>query len=144
MRKYGEFIGRTTQAVAAGEWVHVHNLETTRVMAAGRNRPGMSLRKCPLNCRCCGDVRCCVGENPLYDESRDRIFWIDVRGTPAIHAISLPNGAQASWPMREDIGSIALAGDNRLLVALRSGFAWFDCTTGDGDAASSIPSRNCP
>ncbi|QOS13742.1 SAF domain protein (plasmid) [Haloferax gibbonsii] len=30
VRKYGEVIGRTTEAVAAGEWVHTHNCESTR------------------------------------------------------------------------------------------------------------------
>mgnify|MGYP006273177403 CR=1 FL=1 len=30
VRKYGEVIGRTTRDVAAGEWVHTHNCESTR------------------------------------------------------------------------------------------------------------------
>lgn len=30
VRKYGEVIGRTTVDVAAGEWVHTHNCESTR------------------------------------------------------------------------------------------------------------------
>ncbi|MFK5605082.1 UxaA family hydrolase [Haloferax volcanii] len=30
VRKYGEVIGRATEAVAAGEWVHTHNCESTR------------------------------------------------------------------------------------------------------------------
>lgn len=30
VRKYGEVIGRTTQDVAPGEWVHTHNVESTR------------------------------------------------------------------------------------------------------------------
>lgn len=28
--KYGEVIGRASQSIAAGEWVHVHNCESTR------------------------------------------------------------------------------------------------------------------
>lgn len=28
--KYGEVIGRASQPIAAGEWVHVHNCESTR------------------------------------------------------------------------------------------------------------------
>ena len=28
--KYGEVVGRTTRDVAAGEWVHTHNCESTR------------------------------------------------------------------------------------------------------------------
>ena len=30
VRKYGEVIGRATEAVDAGEWVHTHNCESTR------------------------------------------------------------------------------------------------------------------
>lgn len=30
VRKYGEVIGRTTAAIAPGEWVHTHNCESTR------------------------------------------------------------------------------------------------------------------
>jgi len=28
--KYGEIIGRATQNIAKGEWVHIHNVESTR------------------------------------------------------------------------------------------------------------------
>jgi altronate dehydratase small subunit len=30
IHKYGEVIGRATQPIAAGEWVHVHNVESIR------------------------------------------------------------------------------------------------------------------
>ena len=30
VRKYGEIIGRATESVASGEWVHTHNCESTR------------------------------------------------------------------------------------------------------------------
>lgn len=130
VRKYGEFIGRTTASVAAGEWVHVHNLASS-ARHDGRHEcawyEAAELSQMPL---AIGSPRCHVGENPLYDEGRGRLFWIDVRETPAIHAITLSTGAETTWPMREDIGSIALAGDDRLLVALRSGFAFFECGSG--------------
>lgn len=42
VRKYGEVIGRTTMAVEAGGWVHVHNLESLRARRepVPRPRPG--------------------------------------------------------------------------------------------------------
>lgn len=133
IRKYGEYIGRLTCAVPAGGWVHLHNLQTCAQHDA-------QLAPCweqaqdhapePASMTALGDARCTVGENPLYDQGRDRLYWIDVRETPAIHAIDLADGAPHTWPMSEDIGSIALAGDGRLLVALRSGFAYFDVSTG--------------
>ena len=30
IHKYGEVVGRATQPIAAGEWVHVHNVESIR------------------------------------------------------------------------------------------------------------------
>ncbi len=33
--KYGEVIGRATERIAAGEWVHVHNVESTRARPDG-------------------------------------------------------------------------------------------------------------
>ncbi len=129
VRKYGEFIGRTTASVAAGAWVHEHNLATSARHDGRHERAWYDAAEL-RGLQTVGSARCHVGENPLYDEARDRLFWIDVRGTPAIHAITLSTGAEMTWPMREDIGSIALAGDDRLLVALRSGFAFFDCSSG--------------
>jgi sugar lactone lactonase YvrE len=130
IRKYGEFIGRTTASVAAGEWVHVHNLSTSARHDGRHERAWYEAAESTVAPEAVGSPRCHVGENPLYDEARDRLFWIDVRETPAIHAIALSTGAEKTWPMREGIGSVALAGDDRLLVALRSGFAFFDCGSG--------------
>ncbi len=134
IRKYGELIGRTTQPIAAGAWVHDHNLETGAQHGRHGNRDGMAFYDAvePANVlQVLGNTRCHVGENPLYDETSDTLYWIDVRETPAIHRLELKAGRESTWPMREDIGSIGLTGEaNRLLAALRSGFAWFDCTTG--------------
>ena len=130
IRKYGEFIGRATTAIPAGGWVHVHNLATGARHDGRHERAWYEAAEAPQSLRAIGGARTHVGENPLYDESRGRLFWIDVRETPAIHSIGLSTGAETTWPMREDIGSMALAGEDRLLVALRSGFAFFDCASG--------------
>jgi sugar lactone lactonase YvrE len=130
IRKYGEFIGRTTSTVPAGAWVHEHNLATSARHERGHEHAWYETAETPRVLQVLGGARCCVGENPLYDEARDLLYWIDVRETPAIHRIALATSRQSSWPMQENIGSIALAGGDRLLVALRSGFAFFDCATG--------------
>jgi sugar lactone lactonase YvrE len=130
IRKYGEYIGRTTRPVDAGEWVHVHNLATSAFHDNAHERTWHDAAEAAKHVRVVGAARCSVGENPLYDDERDRLFWIDVRDTPAIHVLQLRDGVEQVWPMREDIGSVALAGHDRLLLALRSGFALFDCRTG--------------
>ncbi|MEO8132438.1 MAG: SMP-30/gluconolactonase/LRE family protein [Betaproteobacteria bacterium] len=130
IRKYGEFIGRTTRAVPAGAWVHDHNLATSARHDPSHEHAWYDAVETPKILQVLGSARCHVGENPLYDQAHDLLYWIDVRETPAIHRLALATGSETSWPMQEDIGSIALAGDGRLLAALRSGFAFFDCTTG--------------
>jgi sugar lactone lactonase YvrE len=129
VRKYGEFIGRATGAIADGAWVHTHNLASSAQHDGERHAAWLAPEPATVT-RVLGATRCHVGEVPLYDANHDRLFWIDVRETPAIHRLPLAGGAETRWPLREDIGSIALAGDDRLLVALRSGFAFFDCTHG--------------
>jgi len=130
IRKYGEFIGRTTQPVRAGEWVHVHNLATSARHDSAHERAWYDAAEVAQPVRVVGAARCSVGENPLYDDAHGRLFWIDVRDTPAIHMLELRAGVEQTWPMREDIGSTALAGHDRLLLALRSGFTFFDCRDG--------------
>lgn len=129
VRKYGEFIGRTTQLVLAGSWVHGHNLVTSARHDPQHERAWYDAAEVPQSLSVMGEGRCCVAENPLYDEAADRLFWIDVRETPAIHMVTLADGIQTTWPMGEDIGAAALAGPGRLLLALRSGFAFFDVAT---------------
>ena len=157
IRKYGEYIGRTTRAISAGEWVHEHNLVTAAHQsrqAPPGSRAWHEVVESARVLRVFGETKCAVGENPLYDEERDVFWWIDVRERPAIYRLDCRTGEERVWPMREDIGSIALSsaqvtaqsptqstahatahsmvpssGDT-LLAALRSGFAWFDATTG--------------
>ncbi|MEO8754971.1 MAG: SMP-30/gluconolactonase/LRE family protein [Casimicrobiaceae bacterium] len=130
IRKYGEFIGRTTRPVPAGAWVHVHNLATSAHHDANHDHAWYETAETPQAVQVLGSARCHVGENPLYDEATNKLYWIDVRGTPSIHVLALRDNVERCWPMREDVGSIALAGDAQLLVALRSGFALFDCGSG--------------
>jgi sugar lactone lactonase YvrE len=135
IRKYGEFIGRTTAPVAAGAWVHEHNLATAAQHGGPGQHEGLAWYAAvePARVlRVIGATRCHVGENPLYDERTHALWRIDVRETPAIHRIDLAAGVETTWKMAEDIGSVALIeGDpTKLLAALRSGFALFDASAG--------------
>lgn len=129
IRKYGEYIGRVSSAVVAGEWVHSHNLATTARHDPRHEQAWFAARDIAVQA-VLGKTRCHVGEVPLYDDQANLLYWIDVRETPAIHRLALTTGEEQRWALPEDIGSIALAGKGRLLAALRSGFAFFACTTG--------------
>ena len=128
IRKYGEFIGRLTADVATGVRVHDHNLATGAQRPADHDQAWCEPVTLPV--RALGDARTTVGETPVYVADDDRLYWIDVRGTPAIHAIDLATGVERRWAMREDIGSIAPSTDGRLVAGLRSGFAFFDPSSG--------------
>lgn len=130
IRKYGEFIGRLTRDVATGEWVHDHNLATSARHDSRHEAAWYAQADAPGDIVALGEPRCSVGESPVYDIDTQRLYWVDVRDTPAIHALTLDDGTARSWPMAEDVGSIVLAGRDRLLVGLRSGFAFFDCASG--------------
>ena len=145
IRKYGEYIGRTTRPISAGEWVHEHNLVTAAHQSHKAPSGGRAWHEVVENARVVrvfGKAKCAVGENPLYDERNNVFWWIDVRDRPAIYRLDCTTGEEQAWPLLEDIGSIALAGAldtaqsnaqlsaHTLLAALRSGFAWFDATTG--------------
>ena len=128
VRKYGEFIGRTTADVAAGAWVHDQNLVTSARPSADRERAWRDAAP-PADLRALGPSRTTVGECPIYDAKCGRLWWIDVRETPAIHALDLATGGEQRWPMKEDIGALVSASDGRLLAGLRSGFAWVEPET---------------
>ncbi len=130
IRKYGQLIGRVTCDVGAGSWVHVHNLQTGAGRDSQRADAWLQATDPATPPARVGTARCSVGENPLFDADRQRLYWIDVRDTPAIHALDLLDGREQHWPMAEDVGSIALAGSGRLLVGLRSGFAFFSIDNG--------------
>lgn len=132
IRKYGEYIGRLTRDVAVGAWVHDHNLVTTAYRDPEHERAWSQPLELPV--RALGEARTSVGENPLFDARTNRLYWIDVRETPAIHALDLASGAERRWPSKEDIGSIALTHGDQLVAGLRSGFAFFDPTKGTWSA----------
>ncbi len=70
-----------------------------------------------------------VGESPVWDEATGRIWWVDILA-PALHCTDPDSGATESWTMPEAVGSIALCRSGRVLVALRSGVAFFDPASG--------------
>jgi sugar lactone lactonase YvrE len=126
IRKHGEYIGRLTRDLEAGEWVHEHNLATT----ARRSSADVSRKDETAVILESFGPRCTVGESPVWDERTGRFYWVDVRETPAVFVLDRNSGTERRFPMQEDIGSLVLAEDGPLVLALRSGFAWFDPDTG--------------
>lgn len=71
------------------------------------------------------DLKCRLGESPLYDERRDRLFFVDILSR-TIYGRDLKSGEQGSWKFDSEVGSIGLAASGRLVVALRHAIVLFD------------------
>lgn len=70
-------------------------------------------------------IPCRLGESPVWDSGKNRLLWADI--TPGkIYAKDLAGGAETVWQMPEQVGSLGLTDDGRLVVALASGVALFD------------------
>jgi sugar lactone lactonase YvrE len=71
-----------------------------------------------------------LGESPVWCHESRVLYWVDIK-EPAIHRLDPATGACRTWPMPEDVGSLALRESGGAIAALRSGFAAVDFCTGD-------------
>lgn len=78
---------------------------------------------------CVAPLGCALGEGPVWDEA-GFLWWVDIKA-PALHRYRLEGGEVRSWPLPEPVGAAALRRQGGLLLALKSGFAFFDPDTGD-------------
>lgn len=74
----------------------------------------------PLN-----DVRCELGEGPVYDDRNQALYQCDIVGK-AVHRFDLATGATQRWSFPSEVGSIGLAESGRVVVALRHAVGLFD------------------
>ncbi|UWU79469.1 SMP-30/gluconolactonase/LRE family protein [Bradyrhizobium huanghuaihaiense] len=72
-----------------------------------------------------GVTRDLLGESPVWDERRQRLYWIDSLAG-LIHALDPATGATEQFSVPAPIGSLALRGDGGTVLALRNGFAAYD------------------
>jgi sugar lactone lactonase YvrE len=75
------------------------------------------------------DLKCRLGESPVYDERLDRVYLVDILGR-AIHAHDFKSGNQEKWTFDSEVGSMGLAASGRLVVALRHSVMIFDPQSG--------------
>ena len=73
-----------------------------------------------------------LGEGPLWDVNEQRLYWIDSYG-PAIHRADASGGDRKRCRVPEPIGSLALREKGGAVLALRSGFHFFDFGSGRTD-----------
>lgn len=83
------------------------------------------------------DGRHVLGEGIVWDDRKGhgdgRLFWTDIESSE-LWAHVPATGALQRWPLPERLCSLALTDDdNRLLLALASGLAFFDLASGELD-----------
>lgn len=75
-----------------------------------------------------GPTRDLLGESPLWDHRTGLLYWVDSR-RGRLAALDPVRERLQTWTLPAEIGSIGLAANGRLLVALRNGFWTFDPAT---------------
>ena len=76
----------------------------------------------PDSFRVIGEVRCQLGEGPLWSARDDAVYWVDILG-PALHRYSLGSGQISSWSMPEKLGWVVERRDRPGFIAgFQSGF----------------------
>ena len=82
---------------------------------------------------CVLDAKAELGEGPLWDAAEQRLYWVNIKQWE-VHRFDPLSGRDESWKAPEAVGSLALRESGGLVVALRSGFHFFDPASGRWDA----------
>ncbi len=73
-------------------------------------------------------ARARLGECPVWDAKQQQLYWIDIHNH-RVHQFDPATGNSRWFETGDLVSAIALAGDNRLLLALRDRLAWLDTQT---------------
>jgi len=84
-----------------------------------------------------GDVRCALGESPVYDARRDALWFCDIVGR-TLHRVDLLSEAHRSYGFDSEVCSLGVAASGRLVVALRKVVGLFDPDGGAFEALATI------
>jgi sugar lactone lactonase YvrE len=76
-----------------------------------------------------GDTTDVLGEGPVWCPREQALYWVDITA-PAVKRWDATSGKSTVWTMPEAVGSLALCGTGKILVALQSALSVFDPATG--------------
>ncbi len=72
---------------------------------------------------------CDLGEGSLWDERQQVLYWIDIAQNK-VFRFDPKNNSNLAFDVGENVGTVVVTLNGKLLLALRSGFAWLDPDTG--------------
>lgn len=70
-----------------------------------------------------------IGESPVWDNDLQRLWFVDILA-PAIYALEPATKELSTYAMPSPVGSVGLATEGRLIVAMRTGVHLFDPESG--------------
>jgi sugar lactone lactonase YvrE len=79
---------------------------------------------------CIADLKCRIGESPVYDEKTGRLWFCDILSR-RIHLRDLADGGMRAFEFDSEVCSLGLAASGRLVVALRDTVILFDPASGE-------------
>jgi sugar lactone lactonase YvrE len=79
---------------------------------------------------CIADLKCRLGESPVYDEKTGRLWFVDILSR-RVHLRELADGAMRAFEFDSEVGSLGLAASGRLVVALRDTVILFEPESGE-------------
>lgn len=82
-----------------------------------------------LEIACALDAGAEVGEGALWDVREQALFWVDIP-QGRLHRFDPASGENRTWELGEPIGCLALREQGGAVVALQSGFYFFDFANG--------------
>jgi len=74
---------------------------------------------------CVLDCRAELAEGPVWDPIDEVLWWVNIKARE-IHRFDPATGHDEMWPTPADVGSLALRETGGLVVALKTGFFFFD------------------
>ncbi|UFN48460.1 SMP-30/gluconolactonase/LRE family protein [Roseomonas sp. OT10] len=86
-----------------------------------------------------GSQRDILGESPVWDAEAQSLFWVDIR-RPALRRLDR-DGQVETRVMPDLVGSLALAGKGRLLVAFAGEVALYDWAASRTETVAVLPDR---
>ncbi len=74
---------------------------------------------------CVLDSRAELAEGPVWDEVERALYWVNIKDRE-IHRFDPATGKDTFWKTPADVGSLALRKNGGMVVALKTGFFFFD------------------
>ena len=94
-----------------------------------------------LEFTCVADLRCRVGESPLYDERTGRLYFVDILSR-LLYCREPDADELRSWSFESEVCSLGLAASGRLVVALRDSIVLFEPSSEEMHELCAVEAEN--